>query len=382
MTGTNTGDIDTIIDTALEQRIFPGLVCGIWKNGQLRYSRCSGFRTLEPQPEMMKTDTLFDLASLTKPLSTALLLMRIKEREGFDLSEELGEFLPELPAETAKRSLFELLTHTAGVVDAPKLQRCFPDSEKVDPVAARRLLLKTVPVEPAGKEVLYSCTGYLLIGAALERLCGKSLKELFAEEIAEPLGLSDRAGFVPPAALRSQAAATEFCAWRSRRMQGQVHDESSYCLGGIAGNAGLFAPIEDVAKIVAVYMPGAVNGDSPLAAGAMKKNGSKSGAVGNVPLLSPESVRIMTSSQTEGMNRRRAIGWAMHDAETLDGPDWPDDAFGHTGFTGTSVFAVPRMGLVCIVLTNRVYFGREPTAEPMGAFRRAFHSAAIKAFGS
>lgn len=153
-------------------------------------------------------------------------------------------------------------------------------------------------------------------------------------------------------------------------MQGQVHDESSYCMGGIAGNAGLFAPIEDVAKIASVFMP------------AASADRSSARTISAPALLSAESVSLMTHSQTEGLNRRRAVGWALHDAETFDGPDWPDDAFGHTGFTGTSVFAAPRQGLLCVVLTNRVYFGRGPTTEPMGAFRRAFHSAAIKLFGS
>lgn len=357
------GNLDAVVDRGLRNEVFPGIACGIWKSGRLCYSRLSGFRDLEPEPLAIESDTLFDLASLTKPLSTAILFMRAKEKVGFALSDPLGRFLPEAAPRTRELSLLDILTHSSGLPAIPALQRFFPDPAKIDPELAKRRLLEIEPELPAGTQVVYSCAGYLLLGLALERITGLSLPELFKRELALPLGLSSGAGFLPSAGLREKAAATEYCAWRGRRMRGEVHDESAYCLGGAAGNAGLFATLGDVSKIASIFL------------------NEGRGASGE-SLLSPESLKLMSSSLTEGLNRRRAIGWAMHDAETLDGPDWPLDSFGHTGFTGTSVFIEPRSRLLVVALTNRVYFGREATADSMPRFRRDFHSAAIKAFGA
>jgi CubicO group peptidase (beta-lactamase class C family) len=356
-------DLDQSVDRGLRDEVFPGIACGVWKDGRLRYSRFSGFRDLEPEPRAIESDTLFDLASLTKPLSTAILLMRAREKAGFELSEPLGRFLPEVAPGTTDLRLLDILTHTSGLPAIPALERFFPDPAKIDPELARRRLLEIGPERPAGKEVVYSCTGYLLLGLALERITGLSLPELFRRELALPLGLSAGSGFLPDAERRERAAATEYCAWRGRRVRGEVHDESAYCMGGAAGNAGLFATLGDVAKIASIFLDG---GRSP----------------GGETILGPESIRLMCSSLTEGLNRWRAVGWAMHDGETLDGPDWPPASFGHTGFTGTSVFIEPRSRLLVVALTNRVYYGREATAESMPRFRREFHSAAIRAFGA
>lgn len=355
-------DLDAVVDSGLRDRVFPGIACGIWKEGRLRYRRLSGFRDLEPEALPVESDTIFDLASLTKPLATAILVMRARDGGGLELSDPLGRFLPEAAPGARELSLLDILAHRSGLPAIPALERFFPDSGRVDPELAARRLLEIEPEAPAAASVVYSCTGYMLLGLALERITGLRLPELFRREIALPLGLSPSAGFRPGPELRERAAATEFCRWRGRRIRGEVHDESAYCMGGAAGNAGLFAGLEDVARIASIFL-----------------NEGKGG--NGASILSPESARLMTSSLTEGLNRRRAVGWAMHDAETQDGPDWPEASFGHTGFTGTSVFMEPASRLLVVALTNRVYYGREATAEILPPFRSALHSAAIAAFG-
>lgn len=141
-------------------------------------------------------------------------------------------------------------------------------------------------------------------------------------------------------------------------MVGQVHDESSWCLGGHAGNAGLFGCLDDVAAIASIYL------GAPMGGGVSR----------GVRILSEEAVRLMTGAQTRAAGERRSLGLRLHDATTLDGPAWPVQSFGHTGFTGTAVFMDPAASLLVVTLTNRVYYGRESTAERMSAFRKAFHS--------
>jgi CubicO group peptidase (beta-lactamase class C family) len=349
---------DDIIERSLYESVFPGIVCRVWKDGKLLYERVAGYREFETR-DKMTLDTIFDLASLTKPLATAVLVMRTIDEHAVSLEQKLGNFFPEAPDTLKQLTIRSLLIHTAGLAQ-PELNRYFPDPLKIDRKKAREIVLSMQPELPSGSEVLYSCTGYILLGFLLERVSGAALGQLFKEYMASPLGLT-HATFVPPEDLRLQTAATEFCSWRKRRIRGEVHDESAYCLGGEAGNAGLFGTVDDVAKIASIFLNG--------------------GYFEEKKILSEESVFLMTHCQTEGMNRRRAVGFAMHDGETLDGEAWPDDSFGHTGFTGTSLFIDPSRRLQAITLTNRVYFGRAETADKMSAFRKAFHTQIMEDFG-
>jgi CubicO group peptidase (beta-lactamase class C family) len=360
MDGTRRGAVDKVIGRALADRVFPGIACAVWMKGKLLVERYAGYRNLDPEPEPMGPDTIFDLASLTKPLCTAILLVKAHESEGFPLTERLGAFLPEAAQGTRDIPLASLLTHTGGMPAVPELQRFFPDPSGVDPAEAERRLLGIEPESPVGARVVYSCTGFLLLGLAVARISGKRLDRLFREEIAAPLGLVD-AGFAPAPALRARAAPTEFCPWRGRRVRGEVHDESAFCLGGVAGNAGLFATLRESGRIASIFLG--------------------EGSAGGARILKPGSVRLMTTVQTGALRPRRAMGFLLHDDDTQDGPAWPEAAFGHTGFTGTSVFADPGRGLLAVALTNRVYFGRSETQDKMPVFRRAFHAAVMEEFG-
>lgn len=300
------------------------------------------------------TPTVYDLASLTKPLATTLLVLLAWEEGSLDLEDRLDRYLPEARGASGGATIRDLLRHSAGLPPVPALQRRFPDPRDIDRDTAIRALLKIEPEAPPGRSVVYSCTGFLLLGLVLERLSECRLSSLFEEEIAIPLGLTlpgtpeGYAGFRPGEEVRRLAAPTEFCPWRGTRLRGEVHDESSYCLGGDGGNAGLFADLEGTERLFEVYESGG-------------------------GLLSPGTVEEARKLQTAGLDRRRGLGLQLHDGESFDGPACAEDSYGHTGFTGTSVWRSPRAGTSAVVLTNRVYYGREGTAEGIAAFRRAFH---------
>lgn len=369
-------DLEALAASAVEQGLCTGLAAAVWINGKAAWKCWTGF-TSRPedsagtsQAASITTDpidstTLFDAASLTKPLATALLVMKASEAGALNLHAPLGSFLDGLPPATAALPLQALMTHTAGLPAIPALHLSFPDPGRLDRARAIAGLLTREPETPAGTHVLYSCTGYLLLGLVLERIGGKLLGELFRKEIALPAGIA-HAGFAPaiepdgsPARL-APAAATEYCPWRSRRLQGQVHDESAYCMGGHAGNAGLFLSLESTLALGSLYL--------------------QDGWCGGTQILQPATVDLMLKPRTAGMEERRSLAFKFHDRDTADGPLWPESAFGHTGFTGTSIFFEPAYRLMAVLLTNRVYYGREATADRIVAFRKRFHSAVWRAF--
>lgn len=293
---------------------------------------------------------------MTKPLATAPLVMMARDEGMLELEKAVGDYLPNIHPDTARISLMSLLLHISGLPAIPALQTEFPDASNFTKEKAYKKLFSLKPDPALFGKVLYSCTNYILLGIILEKIYGMTIGQLFKGKIADRLGL-EHCGFAPgmlkngePQALE-KAAATEYCPWRKRRICGQVHDESSFCLAGQAGNAGLFANLDDTASI----------GKQFLHQGAM-------------PLLSRTALALMTSEQTENLVERRSCGFRFHDDTTADGPLWPHDSFGHTGFTGTSIFFAPCQDLMAVILTNRVYHGRDITLEKIVRFRKDFHS--------
>ncbi|HWR13096.1 MAG TPA: serine hydrolase domain-containing protein [Rectinemataceae bacterium] len=366
--------LDALIDEALLDRTFPGIACGIWIDGHPEYLRCVGFAdpalaypdsagSAKAGPIAM--DTLFDAASLTKPLATSLLVMKAREAGAIDIDKTAGHYLPGLQPLTAGIPLHRLLTHTSGLPAIPAIERRFPSPSSLDRDDAISELCAIRPERSCGEAVVYSCAGYMILGLILERVSGKLLGDLYRTEIAEPLGLP-KATFAPgigrdgaPLFVEG-AAATEFCAWRKRRMRGQVHDESAYCLGGHSGNAGLFASLEDIFLTASMLI--------------------QEGSAGGRRFLSEKSIADLKTEKTAGLGERRSFGFRLHETGTFEGPLWGPSSFGHTGFTGTSLAIAPEQKMLAIVLTNRVYYGRNETMQKMADFRVAFHSRAFENF--
>jgi CubicO group peptidase (beta-lactamase class C family) len=263
------------------------------------------------------SETSYDLASLTKVVCTVTLALVAQERGTLDFDDPVVKWLSGYPQE--RTTLWNLLTHTSGLVDhRPFYKTCRGRAEIQDAVLA-----EADDTEP-GTEVLYSDLNYMLLGWVLEACFGQGLDAVFASEVAVPLGLP-RTRFRPPEAERRLCAATEL----DGLVWGEVHDGNAYALGGVAGHAGLFAPVPELAR---------------FAQALLAPEGAK--------VLSPESVNLMTVRQAGQSEDVRGIGWRL---EPRDWGDWPEQTIWHTGFTGTSLLVAPAMGAAVVLLTNSIH---------------------------
>ena len=309
--------------------------------------------TLCPDPDAggdspCTPDALFDLASLTKLVTSALVLSLVRER-ALDLAMPFRELVPDFRgARKDDVTLRHVLTHTAGLHWWLPLWREASSLEEAVWRAAQ---------EPLAHDVgtfRYSDLGYIMLTQALATVVGMPFASAARERVLGPLE-ADTCAFGPRP--REQCVATERDAeWRKRRLRGEVHDENAHAMGGVAGHAGLFGTAADVAKIARVYRDGAV--------------------IGN------ELARLARTEQVRGDNVRRGLGLALRaPRDAMVGPHFSIDAYGHTGFTGTSLWVDPQLDLTVILLTNRVYFGRTNDDE-MYRFRIAVHEAVSRRFAS
>ena len=345
-------DIASLIDEGIRQEVFPGIVLLVSKNGSLVFAKVQGVRQLDPQEESMTDDTIFDLSDISQPLATALLTVMVMGREKIGVGERIGDFVPEIAEESRDITLGQLLLHTGGLPPRADLYREFPDSRSIDYNRAVELLLAVKPQKPPGKQVLYSHTGYLLLGQFLRRVTGARLQELFAQLVASPCNLADTF-FNPPVVLWARVAAAGHCPWRKRWIRGQVYDRDSYCLGGEGGNAGLFAPASSVLQLLSLFEHG--------------------GVVNGFQLLSANQIKLMRTSLTAGLIPRRSFAFLLQGEDSPAGPPYSAESYGQTGETGTSVWVEPAGKLMIVMLTNRIHKHGEQNQNLFTDFRRRLH---------
>lgn len=374
--------------------VFPAATLLVEQDGERLIHQAYG--CLDPGPCQYPTrpDSLLDLASLTK-LFTATAFMTLAEAGRVTLETKVVQVLPEFagvrpigitedplshqpilpdPAFVGQSvdaggiTFRHLLTHTSGLPgwtplfkQGPQLDPV-PTSDQVSPEArsarVSAIWADTPFAYPTGKRLVYSDLGLILLGEAVARLADMPLERYLAQAIFEPLGLT-RTAFNPmPNGFSAQEIAqTEVCAWRKRRCVGEVHDENAASLGGVAGHAGLFSTAEDVAALGRMFLPR--RPDFP--------NSNRS-------ILSQATVGTMTQAQAHQDGIERGLAWLRQgDDPTSIVATWGPESFGHTGFTGTSLWIDPDAHLLVVLLTNRVYGGRDPAG--IMAFRRRFHAA-------
>lgn len=341
-----------ILDRHIVEGTFPGVVLLARRDGRDPLCIVRGRRQVHPDPEPMTEETLFDLASVTKPIATTVLTLQCLEELRLPVQAAVGRFVSPLHPAVAEATILEILTHASGLPATVDLQRHFPDPAAIDPEEAAALLRAVEPAHPRGTQVLYSCTGFLLLGLFLRAVTGTRPAALWASFTRDRPGLRDLL-FLPSAEHRRRAAATEYCLWRKRWVRGEVHDESAFCMGGDGGNAGLFGTARSLLALLSALRSG--------------------GALGGLRVLSEESVRLMTTCQTGPLSPRRSAGFALQGPGFPFGPCFGEEAFGHTGFTGTSVLVDPQLRFEAVVLTNRVHLGRAETAERIVRFRAELH---------
>ena len=279
-------------------------------------------------------DTIFDLASITK-LFVATVALSLVEEGTLGLDEPVASWLPSFRTEPARRlvTLRQLLTHTSGL---PALMRLWTDWP--DPAARARAVLREPLINEPGAAFEYSCVGFIVVGLLAARVTGQPLPLLVRVRVTEPLGLTDT-GYLPGADVLDRVASTEYQPEVGRGMvRGSVHDENSWSLGGIAGNAGIFGTAGDVARFGEMLRGNAV-----------------------APILGADMLAEMTRDQLPARidpGFRHGLGVRIADPNSM-GVLASDGAFGHTGFTGTSLVVDPRREIVVVLLTNRVHPSRD-----------------------
>ena len=306
----------------------PGAVVLVGQGDRVLFQRAYGWRRLLPAPARMTEDTIFDLASLTKPLGTTLAVMALVERGRVGLDAPLGRYLSEFRGRAFREvTVRRLLTHSAGLAVSPTngaVAAGFP--------AAAGALARLRLEYPPGAGFQYSDTGFILLGELVRRVSGERLDRYLERVVFGPLGLRDTS-FRPAAAARARVAPT---AWANGRLLvGEVHDPRARLLGGVAGHAGMFSTAADAARIVRMLLRG--------------------GSLDGRRVLKPETVALMWERAPDGRGTR-TLGWDLSSpfSSTL-APFFPAGSVGHTGFTGTAVWLDPPSGAYMILLTNRVH---------------------------
>ena len=325
--------IDEAVRQAIARGDIPGAVVVIVHRGHVIFRKAYGQRSTQPANSPMLPEVVFDLASLTKPIATATSIMLLVEQGKLRPSDRLAQYLPAFRRkETEAITIAHLLLHTSGfIADNP-----LADYQKGRAEAWKRLYALN-PVTTPGTRFTYSDVNYILLGKVVEQVSGQPLDRFAEQHIFAPLGMNETT-FRPQGKLKERCAPTE--KRNGRWLVGEVHDPRAELLGGVAGHAGLFASADDLA----VYAQMLLNG----------------GAYGGRRILSTKSVRLMTEphpvAERKGQGLR-SYGWDVRTRFSSNrGKGFAaGKGFGHTGFTGTSLWVDPESQTAVIILSNRVH---------------------------
>lgn len=322
---------DTTINTAIEKELIPGAVLEVGHNGAVVYRKAYGSRALLPKRETMTVDTIFDAASLTKVIATTSCLMKLYEEGKFQFDEPVTKYLPEFQGGNSPITVRNLMTHFSGLRPDLDLAPHWSGYE----VGIQKALLDK-PAGPPGVKFVYSDINYILLGEIVHRLSGKTLDKFAREEVFEPVGMH-HTRFLPPAEWVSKIAPTELDPLSGEPIRAVVHDETSRDMGGVAGHAGMFTTADDLGRFAQMMLDGGVaEGKRIFQAG---------------------TIRLFTSPQSPpGQPILRGFGWDINSPFSSNrGSLFPIGSYGHTGFTGTSVWIDPSTKTYVVLLTNSVH---------------------------
>ncbi len=339
------------VNAAIETRQTPGAVVLVGRGHEVLLHEAYGQRMVQPDPRPMLPDTIFDMASVTKPFATATAVMQLVEQGALSLDRPVSHWLPEFgrPGGPSDPTLRQLLTHSSGL--KPYRNYLHEWADAVPPAQRRRRVIADIAGLPLdytpGRGFAYSCLNFVVLASVVQRVSGLAIDAYFRRHIGGPLGLRDtsfhRAGKANHAVAR--CAATE--PLPEGVLCGVVHDEIARYLSGVGGNAGLFSTAADLSRFMRMILHG--------------------GELDGVRILQKRTVRAMTSPGLDLGKLQRGLGWDMNStySPSVRGKYFPRPgegvpaSFGHTGYTGTSVWADPTSRVYVIILANRVHFGRE-----------------------
>ena len=367
--------VDVVLEEAVRDGTFPGAVVLVRQDGEVVYRKAHGYRSLEPERTPLSEETVFDLASLTKPLATTVALMRFVAEKKIRLDDRISRFFPNFgTCGKMATTIRHLLSHSSGLPAwQPYYEELRTQKQKITRLAtlgsqsARDFIYAQIQREKAeyepGTRTLYSDLGFMLLGALIEDMSGTSLDQYCWNKIYRPLGLQAM-GFINIETLRQKKyetatemiAPTERCPWRERILCGEVHDDNACAMGGVAGHAGLFAPIDEVDQLVSTLVEC---------------------HAGSHPFLPADVVRDFWTVNTAVPDSTWACGWDTPSPQgSSAGEFFSSRSFGHLGFTGTSVWIDLERNIHIIMLSNRVHPRREN--EKITAFRPILHNAVMK----
>jgi len=354
-------DLESILHRAVRAGVSPGLVAGWQHIGQFQPNVLATGRSVVGTPSVMVTaETWFDLASLTKPLVIGTLAVLMIRDGSLRLTTTVSDVLSETTgSDLGTRTVGQLLSHSAGMPSWEPLY-ALSDCGAHGPLE----ILSNMGVGESGSHVVYSCPGFIVLGKLFERLTGSNLDTLYFDRVLEPLGLEDGLGYCPdssrPLAGGASVPTAEVTLLEERnldpgsipdRLPGQPDDGNARSLGGVAGNAGLFGTIGGVLHMARVYLEPGV-------------------------LFSPDEIAMATADRTPGLEQARGLGWQLASSPGCSaGPALSPSSFGHSGFTGTSLWIDPIRKTAMALLTNRHHPGHR--FNDLHPLRRRFHQLVV-----
>ena len=347
--------VDPIIDEAVQSHLIPGAVLLVGRNNQIVYRKAYGSKAWLPDREPMALDTIFDAASLTKVIGTTPCVMRLFEQGKLRIDDPVIKYLPEFQGGKSEITIRLLMTHFSGMPPDVDLVPAWTGYE-----TGIQKALTAKPIAPPGTRFIYSDINFLLMGEIVRRLSGMSLAEFAHEQIYAPLDMNDT-GYLPNASLIPRIAPTEYEEENGMPFRGVVHDPTARFMGGVAGHAGVFTTADDLAKYAQMLV------------------GMGTGSNG-VHIFNPETVRKFTEPGSPADQPvLRGLGWDIDSPFSSNrGELFPIGSYGHTGFTGTSLWIDPTSHSFVIFLSNVVHLKR---GNSLSSLRSRLATAIAAGFG-
>lgn len=339
------------IKKALGDRLFTGIEILCARGNHIVFHHSYGTMDQQTESPPLQNGSLFDLASLTKPLATAAAICHLSDAGLLELNDCATRLIPEFKnTEKSEITISQLLTHSAGFNDWLPLYE-----PRFDQDTAWQKLIQTPLAYVPGSSVIYSCLGYIVLAEIVRRVAGQSLAQYCRSKLYRPLDLKNL--MFNPDTRRTDIVSTAYCPLRGKRLRGIVHDENAFAFGGEGGNAGLFGTAADIHAYCMML----------LSSGRMK--GKR--------IFSDTAVDGFLRNQNTPSIPARTYGWDINDGSDTDmscGNLMPIGSIGHLGFTGTSIWMDPVSQIIIILLSNRVNLSREGTIPLMRVFRPEMHT--------